>query len=97
MTEQDMLRSWLLENGFNILWDHFVKDAHKYYEMIVVTTGSDEEVGKDDYDLIPVVCADLEFGKAILRSQVKDYFVFLDFKEKKYQTILSHKSASMFF
>ena len=89
MTEQEPLRSWLLENGFNILWDHFIKDAHKDYEMIVVTTGSDEEVGKTDYDLIPIVGADLEFGKAILRSQVKDYFVFLDFKEKKYQNILS--------
>lgn len=89
MTEQEPLRSWLLENGFNILWDHFIKDAHKDYEMIVVTTGSNEEVGISDYDLIPIVGEDLEFGKAILRSQVKDYFVFLDFKEKKYQNILS--------
>lgn len=89
MTEQDVLRSWLLENGFNILWDHFIKDAHKYYEIIVVTTGSDEEVGKADYDLIPILSDDLEFGKAILRSQVKDYLIFLDFKEKKYQNILS--------
>lgn len=89
MTEQDSLRSWLIENGFNILWDHFIKDAHKHYEMIVVTTGSDDEVGKNDYDLIQIVGDDLEFGKTILRSQVKDYFVFLDFKEKKYQSILS--------
>ena len=89
MTEQDSLRSWLIENNFNILWDHFIKDAHKYYEIIVVTTGTDEEVVKSDYDLIPIVGEDLEFGKMILRSQVKDYFIFLDFKEKKYQNILS--------
>jgi tRNA (adenine22-N1)-methyltransferase len=89
MTEQDSLRSWLIENGFNILWDHFIKDAHKHYEIIVVTTGSDDEVGKNDYDLISIVGDDLEFGKTILRSQIKDYLIFLDFKEKKYQSILS--------
>lgn len=36
MTEQDRLRDWLINNGFNILWDHFTEDAHKHYEIIVV-------------------------------------------------------------
>jgi len=95
MTDQESLRHWLIENGFNLLWDHFIKDAHKHYEIIVVTSGSDDDVVKRDYDLIPIIGSDLEFGKTILRSQIEDYFVFLDFKEKKYKTILSqiHKEA----
>lgn len=88
MTEQDQLRSFLIDNGFNILWDHFFIDAKKHYELIVVSTNfdTDEEY---KYDLISIPCNDLEFGKRIRKSQVDAYLEFLENKKSKYEYILN--------
>lgn len=84
MTEQDVLRVWLKENGFNILWDHFIVDAQKHYEIIVVSTKNNVVI-KDE--VIPVTQQDTEFGICYLASQASQFLTFLDYKEKKYRTI----------
>lgn len=84
MTEQNQLRSWLIENGFEILWDHFFTDANKHYEMCVVSSKLTNTAQMDSYE---IPGDDLEFGKRILTAQVSNYLDFLYFKSKKYQII----------
>lgn len=87
MTEQDLLRGWLIENGFKILWDHFFVDARKHYELIVVTTK--ENVTTKDQAL-HVSESDYTFGTTILKSQMQQYIEFLNHKQSKYSTILKN-------
>lgn len=85
MTEQDLLRRWLIDNGFEILWDHYFIDAKKHYEMIIVTTKQNVTI-KDQILQIPE--ADYTFGTAILKNQSQQYLEFLNHKHSKYTTIL---------
>jgi len=95
MTEQDRLREWLINNGFNILWDHFTEDAHKHYEIIVVSpkASSSSTISLDKIliqnDDVNFGEKDLEFGTTVLKNQLNDYLHFLSFKEKKYKTIFN--------
>lgn len=93
MTEQNQLRSWLLENGFEILWDHFFTDANKHYEMCVISTNLTTPSQAVSYD---IPGDDFEFGKRILTTQVSNYLDFLNFKSKKYQIISNqiHKEGN---
>lgn len=85
MTEQDLLRDWLIANGIKILWDHFFVDAKKHYELIVATTLNDVPI-KDD--ILRIAETDLEFGTSILKGQSEQYLDFLRHKEIKYVSIL---------
>ena len=93
MTEQSQLRTWLLENNFEILWDHFFTDANKHYEMCVVSTKLTSTTQIDSYE---IPGGDLEFGKRILITQIPNYLNFLHFKSKKYQIISNqiHKEGN---
>lgn len=84
MTEQEALRKWLNANSFHVLWDHFIVDAGKHYEIIIITTLTDVKI-KDE--AVTVEENDAEFGTKYLMSQKPHYAKFLDHKEKKYTTI----------
>ena len=91
MTEQDKLRQWLLDHQLTILWDHFIEDCGKHYEILVV---SPNEIHLLDASLnekrLKIPFDDLEFGHTVLIDQLTEYRQFLNYKYNKYQTILNH-------
>ena len=86
-TEQNILREWLIQHKFNILWEHYLVDMGKHYEILVVETGMNQN--NVDLDIIKIDSDDLEFGTSILREEMNAYQHFLDFKMQKYTHILS--------
>jgi len=86
MTEQNLLRTWLINNGFEVLWDHFIEDANKQYEIIVVQP---IRLVNHNYSTLEIPGNDPEFGIRILPSQIKTFVNFIDFKSKKYEMIQS--------
>lgn len=93
MTEQEMLRKWLLSNGFVYLWDQFAEVQGKHYEMILVTTLTDVEF--QNHQCLDVSSNDLEFGLKILDTQTDAALNFLAHKRLKYQTILDNLSNAL--
>lgn len=91
MTEQEKLRQWLLDHEFIILWDHFIEDSGKHYEILVVSSHQHHIVDTNlDEKRLKIPFDDLEFGHTILKDQLMDYRNFLMYKQNKYQTILDH-------
>lgn len=92
MTEQDMLREWLISNGFVYLWDQFAEVQGKHYEIIMVSTL--ESSNHLDYSCYDMPNDDLEFGLRILESQTDAALNFMTHKMQKYQVILDGLSNS---
>ncbi len=96
MTEQDRLRTWLLNHKFVILWDYFFIDMDKHYE-VVVAYNLDSAVLTDEHNILnssintrffnPTI--DLEFGYCINLKDAKNYHDFLEFKKQKYSAVIS--------
>lgn len=96
MTEQSELRKWLLENNFEFLWDGYIFESGKHYEVLVIASQNVQS----DYipQFIDIPSIDLEFGVRILSDEKQSYAKFLTMKQNKYETILSqiskHKSET---
>lgn len=94
MTEQSELRNWLLENKFSLLWDGFMQESGKHYEVLVVASAVQNAF--NNADVLEIPGFDLEFGVRILEDEKQAYVQFLLMKQKKYETILlqitNHKS-----
>lgn len=94
MTEQSELRRWLIDTDFHILWDGYMQESGKHYEVMVVASPS----FKPNYEAetIEIPCDDLEFGVRILADEKPAYAKFLSMKQKKYEAIIvqiaNHKS-----
>lgn len=85
MTEQEMLRNWLLANGFTYEWDAFFTERGKHYEYIAVSsrvTGEATEVSGWKTGTM-----DMEFGRFVLEGSYDAYRDFLISKIKKYTRI----------
>lgn len=87
-TEQNLLREWLIKHQFNILWEHYLVDMGKHYEILVVDTGKNKT--NVALEIIKVDSNDLEFGTSIIRSEIEAYLKFLEHKMQKYTHILNH-------
>lgn len=85
-TEQSELRLWLLNNGFVIHSDAYVKDMGKYYEVLCVTHSA--LMAEAHFDTYLVSTDDLEFGHRVLKSDAEAYIDFLNHKLNKYTLIL---------
>lgn len=92
MTEQEMLREWLITNGFVYLWDQFAEVQGKHYEIILVSTLETSE--HLNYSCFDMANDDLEFGLRILESQREAALNFMTHKRQKYQIILEGLSNS---
>lgn len=94
MTEQSELRKWLIENGFSLLWDGFMQESGKQYELLVIAAATPNAY--NNVDVLEISNFDLEFGVRILADEKQAYAQFLSMKQKKYETILfqiaNHKS-----
>lgn len=94
-TEQDVLRTWLLKNGFTIVNDFCVFEDEKYYEGLFVVPPKplDTELPNglfNEGDLIVYnQSSDKEFGHRIHRDSISIYKDYLAFKRRKYEMILS--------
>lgn len=87
MTEQSELRAWLLDHDFNILWDGFMQESGKHYEIMVVS--SPDVKGPSHRPIIDIPSSDLEFGVRVLLEEKQAYLEFLKMKQKKYQAIIT--------
>ncbi len=81
-TEQSELRQWLLSEGFHICFDYYLSDAGKYYEAMLVSTQALRPLYETH-----LINEDLEFGYALLASNTRPYYDFLNHKLSKYEKI----------
>lgn len=91
MTEQSVLRQWLMDHEFIIKSDHYVHEGSKYYEIIEISSHG----GDSTFDIFD--CADdLEFGYRISYDNTSEYIKFLLYRRHKYELILNqlNKNAS---
>lgn len=89
MTEQNVLRQWLLGQGFRIKSDHYVHEGSKYYEIIEI---SDHE--NDSTFPIHDCSNDLEFGYKITKINKDEYIKFLLYRRHKYEIIVKQLEKS---
>lgn len=89
MTEQNQLRSWLLDQGFNIKSDHYVHEGSKYYEIIEVS----EHVDNSTFAIHDYM-DDLEFGFKITKANKNEYVHFLHYRRQKYEIIMKRLENS---
>jgi tRNA (adenine22-N1)-methyltransferase len=89
MTEQSVLRQWLLDQGFRIKSDHYVHESSKYYEIIEISNSDDDSIID-----IHAHSADLEFGYRISRDNASEYIKFLLYRRHKYETIIKQLANS---
>ncbi|MBE0449783.1 MAG: SAM-dependent methyltransferase [Clostridia bacterium] len=89
MTEQNVLRQWLMDQGFKIKSDYYVHESSKYYEIIEISSRDDDATID-----IHVHSADLEFGYRITRDNVSEYIKFLLYRRHKYETIIKQLANS---
>ncbi len=82
MTQQSVLRKWLVENGFNIFIEQTVQEGEKFYQIFCVKLG--------DCDVVDTL--DLEIG--LRQSRLKPpqlelsvWKAYLEYKIRKYETI----------
>jgi tRNA (adenine22-N1)-methyltransferase len=89
MTEQDVLRQWLLSQGFKINSDYYVHEGSKYYEIIEI---SNQEICStfQVYDYTD----DLEFGYKITKGNRDEYIRFLLYRRHKYEIIMKQLEKS---
>ena len=82
MTGQEVLRSFLLENNFNIIKEKVVWEDRRCYEILYVCHG------KTDIDLETIEPLKLEIGLKMNENDA--YLRFLDKKIEKYQKIMKN-------
>jgi tRNA (adenine22-N1)-methyltransferase len=97
MTEQGILRLWLMSNGFEILYDAYVYERGKIYEIIKVAPHEANCIlGKSD-DVFSVPTDDLEFGYRILARSIEAYQIFLELRFKKYNAIYQNTKSADYY
>lgn len=97
-TEQEILRQWLLENSFEIVYDFYAFEDQKFYEAMYVRSL------KSDIEILPLLRVqndltksfsvkdhsnDFEFGYRVHSESLKTYADYLKFKRRKYEIIRS--------
>lgn len=89
MTEQNVLRQWLLDQGFRIKSDHYIHEGTKYYEIIEISSHEDNSTFQ-----VHEYSDDLEFGYKITKINTNEYIRFLLYRRHKYEIIMKQLEKS---
>ena len=69
MTNQIVLRKYLIHNNFQIINEKMIKDKHLYYQIITVQKGEENSLYKEEIDF--------EFPRSLLYNKDKIMYQYI--------------------